>query len=190
MTHSLKGQIEAILFLTGRALTVAEIAEKVGAESEAVEFALLDLINDYAAREESALEIDDADGYILQVKEDYSAVVNQMVPVDLSIGALRTLAAVAINGPLLQSELVTIRGANAYDHIKELVSHRLISKKRKDKSFQLNVTPRFHEYFKLTGDKNELKSWLSTLPTHDDVKPLNVEDFIPDEITDTPSGIL
>lgn len=179
MSHSLKGQIEAVLFLTGRALSVHDIAERVGAEAETVEFALLELINDYASREEGALEIDDADGYILQVKDDYSAVVNKMVPVDLSIGALRTLAAIAINGPFLQSELVTLRGANAYDHIKELVAHRLVSKKRKDKSFTLNVTPQFHEYFKLTGDKNELKAWLSQLPVQDDVKPLSGNEFEP-----------
>lgn len=163
MMSTLKGQIEAVLFLTGRALQVKEIAEKLNEDWERVEEALLELINDYACREDSALEIDDSDGYILQVKEDYAPVVNKMVPIELSVAALRTLSAIAIQGPLLQSDLIEIRGASAYDHIKELLQSRLISKKRKDRSYLLNVTPRFHEYFKLTGDKNELKEMITHL---------------------------
>jgi segregation and condensation protein B len=153
----LKGRIEAILFLTGKALTIAEIAEKLAEPVEEVEEALLELMHDYSFREESALEIDDADGYILQVKDQYSSVVNQMIPVELSIAALRTLSAIAIHGPILQSGLIEIRGSAAYDHIKELLKYQLISKRRKERSYMLNVTPKFHEYFKLTGDKNELK---------------------------------
>lgn len=157
----LKPKIEAILFLTGRALTVQEIAEKLGEHVDDVEMALLDLINDYSFREESALEIDDAEGYILQVKDVYSDVVNAMVPIELSVAALRTLSAIAIHGPIIQSDLIVARGANAYDHIKELFQQKLINKRRKDRSFILSVSPKFHEYFKLTGDKNELKEMMA-----------------------------
>ncbi len=157
MNTQLKGKIEAVLFLTGRALQIPEIAEKLGESVESVEEALLELINDYACRDESALEIDDSDGYILQVKDAFDAVVNQMIPVELSIATLRTLSAIALHSPIMQTQLIEARGASAYDHIKELLNLRLISKRRKDRSFILNVTPRFHEYFKLTGDKDELK---------------------------------
>ncbi len=157
MSPSLKGKIEAVLFMTGRALSISEIAEKLNELPESIEEALLDLINDYSCREDSALEIDDTEGYILQVKEDYETVVNQMIPIELSISALRTLSAIAIHGPVLQSSLVEMRGSAAYDHIKELAQHQLVSKKRKDRSYMLNVTSKFHEYFKLTGDKEELK---------------------------------
>jgi segregation and condensation protein B len=159
----LKAQIEAILFLTGRALQIREIAEKLGVDADAVEEALLDLINDYSCRDDSALEIDDAEGYILQVKDSYSKVVNLMVPVELSTAALRTLSAIALHAPLLQSDLIEVRGASAYDHIKELVGNQLVSKRRKDRSYLLNVTPKFYEYFKLTGDKNELKSMIADM---------------------------
>ncbi len=164
MAQPLKARIEAVLFLTGRALTITEIAEKLEEPSDAVEEALLELINDYSCREDSSLEIDDTDGYILQVKEEYESVVNKMVPVELSIGALRTLSAIALHAPLLQSQLIEVRGAAAYDHIKELLLHKLISKRRKDRSFILNVTPKFYEYFKLTGDKEELKEMIRHLP--------------------------
>lgn len=161
MDTTLKGKIEAVLFLTGRALQVGEIAEQLAEPVEVVEEALLALIHDYACRDDSALEIDDVDGYILQIKDEYSPVVNQMVPIELSVAALRTLSAIALHGPILQSDLITIRGGAAYDHIKELLSHKLVSKRRKDRSYMLNVTPTFHEYFKLTGDKDELKEIIS-----------------------------
>lgn len=163
MSSSLKGKIEAVLFLTGHALSIPEIAEKLNADPDRVEEALLELIQDYSCREEGALEIDDADGYILQIKDDYSAVVNKMVPVELSTAALRTLSVVAIHGPLLQSDLIEARGSAAYDHIKELLQYKLVSKRRKDRSYMLNVTPTFHEYFKLNGDKEELKTIVERL---------------------------
>ncbi len=168
MAQTLKGKIEAILFLTGRALDIREIAEKLNESVDDIEEALLELINDYACRDDSALEIDDAEGYILQVKEDYGSVVNKMVPVELSTAALRTLSAIALHGPLLQSALIEVRGASAYDHIKELLQHRLISKRKKDRSYLLNVTPKFHEYFKLTGDKDELKAMIQNLSEPED----------------------
>lgn len=162
-TQTLKGQIEAVLFLTGRALTIRDIADKLERDPEEIEEALLELINDYAYREESSLEIDDTDGYILQVKDHYETVVNRMVPVDLSHPALRLLSAIAIHGPLLQSDLITSQGSGAYDYLKELHSQGLISKRRKDRTYMLSVTPKFHQYFKLTGDKEELKSLFAQL---------------------------
>jgi len=178
MTHSLKGKVEAVLFLTGRALSVADIAEKLHEPLEDVEEALLDLLHDYACREDGALEIDDAEGYIVQVKEEYQAVVNQMVPVELSIAATRTLAAIALHGPLLQSDLIKTRGSAAYDHMKELLSHQLVAKRRKDKSYMVSVTSKFHEYFKFAGDKDELKALAMHLAEPE-------PELILDEIEDT-----
>lgn len=176
MSHSLKGQIEALLFLTGRPLTVKDLAEKLTRTPEDVEEALLDLINDYGFRDDSALEIEDSDGYILQVKEDYSAVVNRMVPVDLSTALLRTLSVVAVHSPIKQSDLIELRGASAYDHVKALLQHKLIQRKRNKRGFTLSVTPVFHEYFKLTGDKQELQRMVTELKADTDSMPLLADD--------------
>src|SRR5689334_10206932 len=110
--QSLKGRIEAVLFLTGKALKISEIAELVGAPIEDVEFALVELMGDF--RSESALEVDDTDGYILQVKEEYSDIVHQMMPLEISAAELRTLSAIAIKAPVIQSDLIALRGAVAY----------------------------------------------------------------------------
>lgn len=179
MVQLLKGKIEAVLFLTGRPLAIREIAEKLGEDSERVEIALLELIGDYSCREDSALEIDDAEGYILQVKETYGAVVHQMVPVNLSTAALRTLSVIALQNPILQSSLIQARGSSAYDHIKELMHHQLIHKRRKERSFVLSVTPKFYEYFKLSGDKEELKAFLSQIGADLEEKEERVAEISP-----------
>lgn len=67
---SLKARIEAVLFITAQALEVKDIAEILKEEEDVIEESLLELIMDYSARE-GALEIDDENGYILQVKQDY-----------------------------------------------------------------------------------------------------------------------
>ncbi|HEY9745516.1 MAG TPA: SMC-Scp complex subunit ScpB [Oculatellaceae cyanobacterium] len=156
--QTLKGRIEAVLFMTGKALSLAEIAELVEAPYEETEIALVELMGDYNFREDSSLEIDDTDGYILQVKEDYGDIVNKMMPLEISAAELRTLSAIAIKAPVLQSDLIEWRGSVAYEHIASLLQRKLISKKREGRSYILNVTRHFHEYFKLTADKKALAS--------------------------------
>lgn len=154
--QTLKGRIEAVLFMTGKALSLQDIAEMIEAPYEETEFALMELMGDYNFSEESSLEIDDTDGYILQVKEEYGDMVNKMMPLEMSAAELRTLSAIAIKAPVLQSDLIEWRGATAYDHIANLLKRKLITKRREGRSYILNVTRNFHEYFKLTADKKDL----------------------------------
>ena len=152
----LKSRIEAVLFSTGRALTLDEICVFVDKEPEEVEEALLELIMDYSSRD-GALEIDDEDGYILQVKEEYSDIVERICPIDLSAAVLRTLSIIALKKSIRQSELVKLR-SNAYEHIAELVETGLVTK-QKDKngrSINIKTTAKFKEYFKITGDIDQL----------------------------------
>lgn len=156
MSQQLKSRIEAVLFVTAKALTLDEISTYLDEEPEVIEEALLELIMDYSSRD-GALEIDDEDGYILQVKEDYSDIVEKICPVDLSPAVLRTLLIIAIKKQIRQTELVKLR-SNAYEHVAELVERGLVSK-HKDKngrSINLKTTPKFAEYFKLKGDINAL----------------------------------
>lgn len=80
---SLKSRIEAVLFTTAKVLQIKDIAEILGEEDlDAVEDAMLDLIIDYSSRD-SALEIDDENGYILQVKNEHMDIVEKLCPVEL-----------------------------------------------------------------------------------------------------------
>lgn len=153
---SLKAKIEAVLFITAQALEVKDIAEILKEEEDIIEEALLELIMDYAARE-GALEIDDENGYILQVKEEFMDIVEQLCPVELKPSVLKTLTIIALKEPIRQSYLKELR-SSAYEHVAELLKMGLISK-NKDKngrSFNLRTTQKFKEYFKLKGDAKML----------------------------------
>jgi len=155
--EQLKSKIEAVLFTTARALEANEIAEILGIETEKAEEALVELIFDYASRD-GALEIDDENGYILQVKEEHMDIVEKLCPAEMKPAVLKTLTVIALKEPIRQSYLKELRGANAYDHVKELVDMGMISK-TKDKngrSYNLKTTPKFEEYFKIKGDKKAL----------------------------------
>lgn len=154
---SLKARIEAVLFVTARAISIKEIAEILNVEPEEIEPAILDLIMDYSARD-SALEIDDEDGYIIQVREDHMDIVEKLVPVELKPAVLRTLSVIAIKEPIRQTKLIEFRGQSAYDHIAELIEKGLITKKKdtNGRSYLLRTTSRFAEYFKLKGDTQAL----------------------------------
>ena len=156
---SLKSRVEAVLFTTARVLQIEDIAEILETEDiEAVEEAMLDLIMDYSTRD-GALEIDDENGYILQVKDEHMDIVEKLCPVELSKPVLKTLTVIALKGPIRQSVLKEYR-SNAYEHIAELVEKGLVSKTRdkNGRSFNVATTPKFAEYFKLKGDLRSLMS--------------------------------
>jgi segregation and condensation protein B len=143
--------IEAILYLKAQALTLADIAELAGCDRDAAEEGLLELMGDYAHRE-TALEVaETANGYSLQLREDFQNLVQNLIPADIGKGALRTLAVIALKGPIIQTELINLRGSTAYDHVRDLVEQGFVRKRRRSdgRSYWLQVTDKFHQYFQL-----------------------------------------
>jgi segregation and condensation protein B len=161
----LANTLEAILYLKAQALTVGELSELAGCDRAEVEEGLIDLMDDYAHRD-GALEITETkDGYVLQLRESFHRLIQQILPADLGVGALRTLAAIALKGRVAQTELVEIRGSSAYQHVQELVELGFIRKRRQSdgRSYWLQVTEKFHQYFQINPDQTlELNQYLAS----------------------------
>jgi segregation and condensation protein B len=155
---NLKAQIEAILFLTDKPIKAAAVARIVNLDVHVVRQALIELIHDYEERE-GGLEIaDDSDGYAIQVKDEYAAITDEFAPMDMPVALIRTLSAIAIKQPVAQSDIIKIRGAGAYDHIKELIIRELIQKKEEGgRSPSLSTTKKFQEYFRLSQNAKSLR---------------------------------
>ena len=167
--ENLKAKIEAVLFITSKAMQPTEIAEILNIEEDKITDALLDLMFDYSSRN-GALEIDDEDGYIIQVKAEHMDIVEKLCPVELKPSVLKTLTVIALKEPIRQTTLKELR-SNAYEHIAELLEQGLISK-TKDKngrSFNIRTTKKFQEYFKLKGD---IKALVKKLDATEDLKNL------------------
>ncbi|MEM6868502.1 MAG: SMC-Scp complex subunit ScpB [Cyanobacteria bacterium P01_F01_bin.3] len=147
----LANKIEAILYLKAQPLKIAQIAEFAQCDRDSAEEGLIDLMGKYAHRE-GALEIAETEeGYALQLRELYKPLVDTIVPLDIGLGALRTLAAIALRGPIAQSELVDIRGSGVYQHVPDLVDQGFVKKRRQadGRSSWLQVTEKFYQHFEI-----------------------------------------
>ncbi|MEL6581781.1 MAG: SMC-Scp complex subunit ScpB [Cyanobacteria bacterium J06621_12] len=160
----LSTKIEAIIYIKGRPLSVEEIHSYLNhkdaehskiseSDRELIEDGIIELMSDYAHRD-SALEIIETEtGYSLQLKTDYEYLLQELVPAELGKGALRTLAAVALRNPILQTELIDLRGSSAYQQVAELVNLGFIKKREQadGRSYWLEVTNKFHQYFEINN---------------------------------------
>ncbi len=159
LKSDLKAQVEAVLFITDLPLKTGAISKMLNAAYDDVQSALVQLIQEYEDRN-GGLEISTDDGYIIQVKTQYLNIVTDMMPLELNPGPMRTLSAIALKEPVLQSEVIDMRGSGAYDHINELVEMDLVTKKPQGLSYILRTTKKFQQYFRLTQDANKIREKL------------------------------
>ncbi len=164
LKSDLKAQVEAILFVSDTPLKTGAISKMLNASYDDVQLALVQLIQEYEDKN-GGLEIGTDDGYIIQVKTQYLNIVTDMMPLELNPGPMRTLSAIALKEPVLQSEVIDMRGSGAYDHINDLVEQDLITKKPQGLSYILRTTTKFQQYFRLTKDANKIKERLQEQAT-------------------------
>ena len=107
------------------------------------------------AQRDSALSVQENKGrYSLQLRQGLGELVKNLLPVDLSVATLRTLATIALKKRVLQSDLVDLRGSGAYDHIKELIDQDFIERKRQSegRSYWITLSEKFHRTFSVLPD--------------------------------------
>lgn len=147
----LANTIEAILYLKAQPLKIAQLAEFARCDKDTAEEGLIELMGEYAHRD-GALEIAETeDGYALQLREVYKPLVDSIVPLNIGLGALRTLAAIALRGPIAQSELVELRGSGVYQHVPDLVEQGFVKKRRQSdgRSSWVQITEKFYQHFEI-----------------------------------------
>jgi segregation and condensation protein B len=195
---TLASKIEAILYLKAQPLPIPRIAEYAQTDRDAVEESLLELMASYADRDSALEVVETSEGYCLQLRESFHSLVQTLIPVDLGVGALRTLAAIALTGNMSQTDLIELRGSGAYDHVKELVELGFVRKKRQTegRSYWLQVSDKFYQYFQV--DKLPQPSKLpvaKNTPTNEDSSEaqmeLEIDESIEsvDDFTDEPEEL-
>ena len=163
---TLASQIEAILYLKAQPLPIPKIAEYARSDRDAVEEGLIELMASYAERDSALEVVETSEGYCLQLRESFHSLVQTLIPVDLGVGALRTLAAIALTGSMSQTDLIELRGSGAYDHVKELVELGFVRKKRQTegRSYWLQVSDKFYQYFQVDKLPQPSKLPVAKLP--------------------------
>ena len=147
----LPNRIEAILYLKGQPLSLAEIATLTKCDRPVVEDAIIQLMTDYAHRDSVLEVVETPAGYSLQLRSSCQDVLQDLVSPELGTGTLRTLAAIALHNPMLQTNLIELRGSKAYQQVQELVEQGFVTKRpQKDgRSYWLQLTDKFHQYFEI-----------------------------------------
>ncbi len=154
--------LEAALYVAGRPLTLEELAGIIGkAESTATKL-LENLMYEYDKRK-GALEVVllPRERYVLQLRPELTPRVGKLIPGGLlAFSTLQTLVFIALRQPILQSELIALRGTHCYDHVHELVEKKFVEAVPQGRSKLLTTTPLFSDYFGLDTDKIRLKAQL------------------------------
>ncbi|EQD36459.1 segregation and condensation protein B, partial [mine drainage metagenome] len=127
-----KKGIEAALFVAGKPLSLDDLAQVVGIASMGHLGSMIEeLIADYKSRD-SALQIAKVgDKYEMYVSEPYASRVASLAgQPDIGKSALKILAYISKNEPVMQSKVVKYFGSSTYDHVKELVDKEFIVAKK------------------------------------------------------------
>jgi segregation and condensation protein B len=144
-----KNKVEAVLFITGRAMSIEEIANFCNIGSlGTVKEALKTLISEYTEKQ-SGLEIVFGEGkYRLTIKKQYNYLSTKLLSTcELDRPTQATLALIAYKQPVLQSDIIHMRGNTAYDHIHALEQMEFIQAEKKGRTRSIKLAPRFYEYF-------------------------------------------
>jgi segregation and condensation protein B len=147
--QDLKNKIEAVLFMTGRAMTTEEIANFCNLGSiGAIQEALNSLVNDYTQRPTGLQIFFDEGKYRLNIKREYNSLSTRLVSnCELDAPTQATLALIAYKQPALQAEIIKMRGNTAYDHIADLKEMEFITTEKSGRTRKLKLAPKFFEYF-------------------------------------------
>ena len=159
----MKKQVEAILFTTGKFMSIEELASVLNIEKEKIKQVLSQLEQDYS-KKDTALEIQkQKNKFKLNIKKEHGHLTNKLLSSkEFDSPTTKTLAIIAYRNPTIQAESIKIRGNKAYDHIKSLVESNLVTSEKYGRTRLLKLTSNFYDYFDIA--EKELKEELSKAP--------------------------
>ena len=173
--------VEAVLYTTGKYMAVDEISEACGLGSVGIVKDAIKNLREQYEKNESALEIQEHEGrFKLNTKKQYGFIASKLSgEAEFDGPTIKTLAVIAYKSPVIQSEIIGVRGNKAYDHISQLKEDGLISSERHGRSRMLKLSNKFFEYFDVAekevkdkfsdveGDVRQNVAWkMGTTPEH------------------------
>lgn len=150
----LKQKLEALLFSSGKSMSLEELSRLCRKSQDEIEKVLKELQYDYNQRDSSIMVVNEGKNWKLITKEKYLDVVKNIVTqTELTKSVMETLAAIAFRYPIKQSDLIKIRSNKAYDHLKQLEELGYISRQKHGRTKLIKLTQKFFDYFDLPPEK-------------------------------------
>jgi len=130
---NLSSQLESLLFISSKPLSVKEMAELVGAKSKEVEETLEQLANDYKEQARGFILIKNNGQYQLTTTPENTELISKFLKDEtsgeLSQPSLEALTIIAYRGPITKLELERIRGVNCSLILRNLLIRGLVEEK-------------------------------------------------------------
>lgn len=159
-----KKKVEAILFAVGKEITTERISSLCVLETKVVERIVMDLIKEYDERDHSLKIVQKDHGWKFTVRDEYIPLVSSIVSsTELEQPIMETLAVIAWLYPVVQSEIIKLRGTKAYEHMKMLIEQGYVAKERFGRTYKLRLTKKFFIYFDLPSDEAK-QAFLKQVP--------------------------
>jgi segregation and condensation protein B len=158
--------MEAALYVAGRPLDLKTLAKIVGTRSKKRVIKLAKTLVENYKNRQTAIEILELEGerFVMQLKADYSSKVRKLATRPLlSAGPLKTLSYIAFRQPILQTQVIEVRGHHSYGHLKELEEMELISREGVGKKRMIKTTQFFADFFGLSNDLRAMKRQLKLI---------------------------
>lgn len=145
-----KSLIEAALFVAGKGMSIEELKKLTGLEASVVKDIIEQIQREYSQRD-SGMFIDKSEkGYLMRVKPEFEEKILPLIPeADLPKSMLKTLALIAYEQPIKQSNVVKLRGNRVYSYLHRLTELGFLKAKPDGRTKLLTTTDKFKEYFKL-----------------------------------------
>ena len=150
-----------MLFTTGRFMSKEEIAKHLNMNNEEITKILEELQKDYTEKDSAITLQKQDDLFKLNIKKEFGFIINKLLEdKEMDSPTTKTLAVIAYKSPVMQSEIIHIRGNKAYDHITHLKESGLISLEKQGRTRLIKLTSHFFDYFDIA--EKELKEVLKT----------------------------
>ncbi|NJL43834.1 MAG: SMC-Scp complex subunit ScpB [Nitrosarchaeum sp.] len=152
---TLRLQLEALLFASGKAMQVERLAELTGTTPQETLKELHTLKEEYDQRATALTLFEEGDAWKMNVREAHLPLVQRIVAdTELLMPVMETLAVIAHLKDPMQADVVKIRGGGAYEHIAELVKLGFVTKLAEGRTYRLKLSEKFYEYFDIQGQED------------------------------------
>ncbi len=157
-------KVEAVLFAVGKEITSERIASLCSLGIKDVDKILASLQKSYAGQDNSLHIVKKENGWKLTVLDEYVPLVSNIVSsTELERPLMETLAVIAWRYPVVQSEIIKLRSAAAYEHMKTLGEQGFITKEKFGRTYKIKLTKKFFEYFDLPSEEAK-QAFLKQVP--------------------------
>ena len=169
-----KRLIEAALFVAAKPLSLADLYQVLKIPKSRIKKIIDEMKGNYG---EHGVRIVEAAGlYEMKIDSSFEEHVSHLAPhKDFPKAVLQTLSLIAYKNPVKQSNIVSVRGNRAYDHLKELEAKGFIRREESGHTNIVHITRKFLDYFGIENAE-ELKEYFSSTPIDMILKDVEVKE--------------